>query len=108
MELRHLKYFVAVGRAQSFTRAAASLNMAQPPLTRQIQDFEAELGLTLIRRGTRPVQLTEAGRVLFEQAVQILERTEELRLMADRLRLAESRRFASGSSARRCTATCRL
>lgn len=96
MDLRHLKYFVAVGSAQSFTRAAASLNMAQPPLTRQIQDFEAELGLTLIRRGTRPVQLTEAGRVLFEQAVQILERTEELRLMADRLRLAESRRFCIG------------
>ena len=91
MELRHLRYFVAVARAQNFTRAAESLNMAQPPLTRQIQDFEAELGLQLIRRGTRPVQLTEAGRVLFEQAVQILERTDELRLMADRLRQAQSR-----------------
>jgi DNA-binding transcriptional LysR family regulator len=96
MELRHLRYFVAVARAQSFTRAAETLNMAQPPLTRQIQDFEAELGLQLIRRGTRPVQLTEAGRVLYEQAVQILERTDELRLMADRLRLAESRRFCIG------------
>lgn len=96
MELRHLRYFVAVARAQNFTRAAESLNMAQPPLTRQIQDFEAELGLQLIRRGTRPVQLTEAGRVLFEQAVQILERTDELRLMADRLRQAQSRRFSIG------------
>jgi DNA-binding transcriptional LysR family regulator len=96
MELRHLRYFVAVARAQSFTRAAESLNMAQPPLTRQIQDFEAELGLQLIRRGTRPVQLTESGRVLFEQAVQILERTEELRAMAGRLRLAHSRRFGIG------------
>jgi DNA-binding transcriptional LysR family regulator len=96
MELRHLRYFVAVGRAQSFTRAAESLNMAQPPLTRQIQDFEAELGLTLIRRGTRPVQLTEAGRVLFEQAVQILERTDELRAMASRLRASQTRRFSIG------------
>jgi len=96
MELRHLRYFVAVARAQNFTRAAESLHMAQPPLTRQIQDFEAELGLQLIRRGTRPVELTEAGRVLFEQAVQILERTDELRAMADRLRLAQGRRFSIG------------
>jgi DNA-binding transcriptional LysR family regulator len=96
MELRHLRYFVAVARAQSFIRAAESLNMAQPPLTRQIQDLEAELGLTLIRRGSRPVQLTEAGRVLFEQAVQILERTEELRAMASRLRAAQTRRFSIG------------
>jgi DNA-binding transcriptional LysR family regulator len=96
MELRHLRYFVAVARAQSFIRAAESLNMAQPPLTRQIQDLEAELGLTLIRRGTRPVQLTEAGRVLFEQAVQILERTEELRAMASRLRAAQTRRLSIG------------
>jgi DNA-binding transcriptional LysR family regulator len=96
MELRHLRYFVAVARAQSFIRAAESLNMAQPPLTRQIQDLEAELGLQLIRRGTRPVQLTEAGRVLFEQAVQILERTEELRAMASRLRAAQTRRLSIG------------
>jgi DNA-binding transcriptional LysR family regulator len=96
MELRHLRYFVAVARAQSFIRAAEGLNMAQPPLTRQIQDLEAELGLTLIRRGTRPVQLTEAGRVLFEQAVQILERTEELRAMASRLRAAQTRRLSIG------------
>jgi DNA-binding transcriptional LysR family regulator len=96
MELRHLRYFVAVARAQNFTRAAESLNIAQPPLTRQIQDFEAELGLQLIRRGTRPVQLTEAGRVIFEQAVQILERTAELRVMADRLRQAQTHRFSIG------------
>jgi DNA-binding transcriptional LysR family regulator len=96
MELRHLRYFVAVARAQNFTRAAESLHIAQPPLTRQIQDFEAELGLTLIRRGTRPLQLTEAGRVLFEQAVQILERTEELRVTADRLRQAQAHRFSIG------------
>jgi len=96
MDLRHLRYFVAVARAQSFTRAAESINTAQPPLTRQIQDFEAELGLQLIRRGTRPGQLTEAGRVLFEQAVQILERTDELRAMASRLRSSQSRRFCIG------------
>ena len=73
MELRHLRYFVAVVRQGTFTRAAEALHMAQPPLSRQIQQFEQELGVVLIQRGSRPMRLTEAGRLVFDQAVQVLE-----------------------------------
>lgn len=96
MELRHLRYFVAVAREQSFTRAAETLHIAQPPLSRQIQQFEEELGVTLIRRNSRTAYLTEAGRLLYEQAVQILERVEEMRAMMRRLQQAERGRFGIG------------
>ena len=68
MELRHLRYFVMVAREQSFTRAAEKLHIAQPPLSRQIQQLEEELGVALIQRSSRPAFLTEAGRLLYEQA----------------------------------------
>ena len=96
MELRHLRYFVAVAQEQSFTRAAQRLNVAQPPLSRQVQQLEAELGVTLIERGSRPSRLTDAGAVLFEQAVQILDRVAELRTIARRLTDARLRRFSIG------------
>jgi len=96
VELRHLRTFVAVAQAQSFTRAAAKLNVAQPPLSRQIQQLEAELGVTLLERNTRPAQLTEAGRVLFDQAVQILDRVAELRDIASRMGNARRTRFRIG------------
>jgi DNA-binding transcriptional LysR family regulator len=90
MDLRHLRYFVAVSRERSFTRAAEALNMAQPPLSRQIQQLEAELGLVLVKRDVRPLELTEAGRLILEQASLILERVEDLQALA--LRLQGSRR----------------
>ena len=96
MELRHLRYFVAVAREQSFTRAAEKLHIAQPPLSRQIQQFEEELGVELIRRNSRPAYLTDAGRLLYEQAIQVLERIEEMRAMMHRLRQAERGRFSIG------------
>ena len=96
MELRHLRYFVAVAREQSFTRAAKTLHIAQPPLSRQIQQFEEELGIELINRNSRPAYLTEAGRLLYEQAVQVLDRIEEMRAMMRRMQQADRGRFAIG------------
>lgn len=89
MELRQLRYFAAVARERNFTRAAEKIGIAQPPLSRQIQQLEDELGMVLIERGSRPVRLTEAGRLLYEQATQILERVEDLKLISRRLHGAE-------------------
>lgn len=72
MELRHLRYFVAVAQERNFTRAAERLNIAQPPLSRQIRELELEIGTDLFDRKTRPLRLTEAGRLLYQQAVQAL------------------------------------
>ncbi len=96
MELRHLRYFLAVARARSFTRAAANLNMAQPPLSRQIQQLEEELGTTLIHRGTRPFQLTEPGRLFYEHCVQVLERIDDMQSVMRRLHLERTARFSMG------------
>ena len=79
MELRHLRYFNAVCEAKSFVHAAERINMAQPPLSRAIQDLEHEIGVTLIDRTVRPLELTEAGRFLFEQGQRLLQRAEEIK-----------------------------
>ncbi len=77
MELRHLRYFVAVAEEQNVTRAAARLHVSQPPLTRQIQDLEAELGAALFARTGKAIKLTEAGRVFLVEARAALQRVEE-------------------------------
>jgi DNA-binding transcriptional LysR family regulator len=59
MELRHLRYFVAVAEAENITRAAAGLHVAQPAVSRQIQDLEEELGVALLERRAKSVHLTE-------------------------------------------------
>lgn len=78
MDLRQLRYFVAVARERNFTRAAEVLNIAQPPLSRQIQLLEQELGVTLILRSTRPIRLTDAGRLFYEQSLQVLGRVAQM------------------------------
>ncbi len=72
MDLRALTYFLTIAREGSITRAAEKLCMAQPPLSRQMKQLEAELGTTLFIRGHRHIQLTEAGRYLRQQAEAIL------------------------------------
>ena len=96
LELRQLRYFVAVARERNFTRAAAALRIAQPPLSRQIQQLEDELGITLIERGSRPVRLTDGGRLLYEQAAHVLERVEETKAIARRLQEASRLRLSLG------------
>jgi LysR family transcriptional regulator, benzoate and cis,cis-muconate-responsive activator of ben and cat genes len=85
-----------VARERNFTRAAESLRIAQPPLSRQIQQLEDELGVILIERGSRPVRLTDAGRLLYEQAMQVLERVDEMKAMVCRLQDAERPRLSVG------------
>jgi DNA-binding transcriptional LysR family regulator len=96
LELRQLRYFVTVARERNFTRAAEKLRIAQPPLSRQIRQLEDEVGLTLIERGSRPVRLTDAGRLLYEQAVQVLEHVDEMKAMTSRLQAADRLHFSIG------------
>jgi DNA-binding transcriptional LysR family regulator len=77
MELRHLRYFVAVGEEQHYGRAASRLRVAQPALSRQIQDLEAELGFKLFERLPRGVKLSAAGKQFLQDARRILQEVNE-------------------------------
>ncbi|SSW84011.1 LysR family transcriptional regulator [Klebsiella pneumoniae] len=89
MELRHLRYFVAVVEEQSFTKAAEKLFIAQPPLSRQIQNLESELGIQLFERGSRPLQTTPAGHFFYQHALKLLSNAEEIKSMTKRIGLIE-------------------
>jgi len=76
MELRHLRYFVAVAELLNFTKAAAKMHVVQPGLSRQIRDLEDELGVRLFERSSRFVGLTEAGKTFVSEARSVLQRAE--------------------------------
>jgi len=77
MELRHLRYFIAVAEASSFTKAAARLRVAQPALSRQIQDLEDAIGVDLFRRSPRGVTLTAEGKLFFHEVRDLLRRVDD-------------------------------
>src|SRR5713226_2749872 len=77
MELRHLRYFLAVGEALNFTKASAQLRVAQPALSRQMQDLEDEIGVDLLRRSPRGVTLTAEGNLFLEEVRELLKRVDE-------------------------------
>lgn len=85
LELRHLRYYAAVARELSFSRAAEQLHIAQPPLSRQIRTLEDELGAELIDRGSRPLRLTPAGRFFQTQALLMLDRMAEIQVATARI-----------------------
>src|SRR6266571_4008168 len=77
MELRHLRYFLAVAEAMNFTKASARLRVAQPALSRQITDLEDELGVDLVRRSPRGITLTAEGKLFLDEVRELLKRAEE-------------------------------
>jgi DNA-binding transcriptional LysR family regulator len=85
MELRHLRYFVSVGEEEHFGRAAARLRIAQPAVSRQIQDLEREMGFALLDRLPRGVRLNAAGKLFLTEARRILQDVEEAKVRAERI-----------------------
>lgn len=77
MELRHLRYFIAVAEEENVTRAAERLHVSQPPLSRQIHDLEEELGVPLFDRTGKSLQLNAAGKVFLVEARAVLERAAQ-------------------------------
>jgi LysR family transcriptional regulator, benzoate and cis,cis-muconate-responsive activator of ben and cat genes len=87
MELRQIRSFITLATELNFTRAAMRLHISQPPLTRQIQQLEREMGLALFARTTRGVSLTAAGTVFFEEAkkmIELADRAVEKSKLADK------------------------
>jgi DNA-binding transcriptional LysR family regulator len=96
MDLRHLRYFVTICAERNFSRAAARLNIAQPPLSRAIQQLEAEVGAQLIDRRARPLRLTPIGQLFHDQARGVLDRAEAMRTTIASLTATKRRRFTIG------------
>jgi DNA-binding transcriptional LysR family regulator len=95
MNLKRFRYFAMVVAEGSFSRAAEKLHMAQPPLSRQIQQLEDEIGAQLLHRG-RPLTLTESGRYFYEQIRQVLNRVEDIRSMTRKIAQGRVKQFSIG------------
>jgi DNA-binding transcriptional LysR family regulator len=96
MELRHLRYFIAVAESLHFGQAAATLHIAQPSLSHQIRQLETELHTTLLRRTKRRVELTDAGRLFLEEARDVVARADRAAMVARRIGHAEAGRLRVG------------
>ena len=96
MELRHLRYFVAVAEELHFRRAAERLHMSQPPLSQQIRRLEEDVGATLLTRNQRRVELTAAGAAYYARARDILDAVEDAAREARRVQRGEVGRLDVG------------
>ena len=98
MEMRHLRYFVAVAEELNFTRAAKRLGINQPPLSSQIRQLENEMGTPLFVRHARGVELTNAGNLMLEDARAILKQVEQAKIGVRRRARGETGSLNIGSS----------
>ncbi|QGP80131.1 LysR family transcriptional regulator [Sphingobium sp. CAP-1] len=96
MDMRLLRYFVAVADEGNFNRAADRLHIAQPPLSRAIQQLEAHVGAPLLDRTSRPLRLTDVGRLLYAQALQMLARMDDVETMVKAAATSRRRRLVIG------------
>lgn len=93
MEVRELRYFLAVAREENITRAAESLHIAQPSLSKQLMELEKKLGKKLLIRGKRKITLTEEGVLLRKRAEEILELVEKTQRKSAQIRKMSSEIF---------------
>lgn len=98
MELRHIRYFIAVAEELHFGRAAEKLNISTPPLSRQIRELEEELGTQLFIRTKRHVELTEAGKTFLQKAVQIIDQVEQASVLTKMMSSGQSGELVIGYS----------
>ncbi len=99
MELRHIRYFLALAEEGNFTRAAAKLGIGQPPLSQQIRDLENEIGAALFHRVPHGAELTAAGEAFLAEAKTAVDAAERAKLAAQRANRGETGRLSLGFTA---------